>query len=324
MHITIESITEQYPLWRKLYTENSESHFFQSPDWSHLISNYLPNMAPAHFAMHIDNKTYIVPLIRCKKFGGIFSTVMSLPLGTTGGILSEYPIDSEVVYHLIKHIKSSFPLKTTLRCQNEQIKSFLEPYGRIEQINALTLNLDRPYDQIEEELFSRNKRKLVNRGRRRGVVICNTKGVELVDSYCILQRKVEQQKGWVTKFPESFIRKMIALKEADLWTAWIDSQLACAIVSFSYHGTVTAWQGILDRGLGEALTAQPMNLLYASMIQHYQEQNCQMFDMGYSLGIQSLEMYKRGFGCKETPMYFFTSENLLFRLGSAIRRITPF
>jgi len=173
-------------------------------------------------------------------------------------------------------------------------------------------------------LFSRNKRKLVNRGRRRGVVVNNTKCIEHVDAYCILQRKIEQQKGWATKFPESFIRKMIALKEADLWTAWIDNKLTCAIVGFSHHGTVTAWQGILDRDLGEMLTAQPMNLLYASMIQYYQEQSCQIFDMGYSLGIPSLEMYKRGFGCKETPMYFFITENPLFRLGSAIRRITPF
>jgi hypothetical protein len=324
MHVTIESITEQYPLWRKIYTEDSGSHFFQSPEWSSLISTYLPNMSAAHFAIHIDNRTYIIPLIRSKKFGGLFSTMMSLPLGTTGGILSEHPIDSEVVQKLIQHIKRTCPLKITLRCQNEQLKSLLEPYGRIEQINALTLNLDRPYNQIEEELFSRNKRKLVNRGRRRGVIIGNTKCPEHVDAYCILQRKVEQQKGWVTKFSESFIRKMIALNEADLWTAWIDNQLACAIVSFSYHGTVTAWQGILDRGLGEILTAQPMNLLYASMIQYYQEQNCQVFDMGNSLGIASLELYKRGFGCKETPMYFFTSENPLFRVGSAIRRIIPF
>jgi hypothetical protein len=250
--------------------------------------------------------------------------MMSLPLGTTGGILSEHPIDSEVVDQLVKHINRTCPLKITIRCQNERLKSLFAPYGRIEQINALTLDLDRPYGQIEEELFSRNKRKLVNRGRRRGVVISNTKNTAHIDAYCILQRKVEQQKGWATRFPELFIREMIALKEADLWTAWIDNRLACAIVSFSYHGTVTAWQGILDRGLGEILTAQPMNLLYASMIQYYQEQDCQVFDMGYSLGIQSLEMYKRGFGCKETPMYFFIRESPLFRLGSAIKRLVSF
>lgn len=321
MYITTESITEQYPLWRKLYTEDLASHFFQSPDWSQLISSYLPNMAPAHFAMHIGNKTYIVPLIRSKKFGGLFTTMMSLPLGTTGGILSEHPINSEIVHQLMQYVKSTCPLKITIRCQNEQLKSLLEPYGRIEQINALTLDLDRPYAQIEEELFSRNKRKLVNRGRRRGVIIANSKCAEHIDEYCVLQRKVEEQKGWATKFPEIFIRKMLTLKEADLWTAWIDNRLACAIVSFSYHGTVTAWQGILDRSLGETLTAQPMNLLYASMIQYYQEQGCKVFDMGYSLGISSLETYKRGFGCKETPMYFLINESPLFRFGSLVRRI---
>ena len=137
----------------------------------------------------------------------------------------------------------------------------------------------------------------------------------------LYKKKVEGQKEWATPFPESFTRDMISLKEADLWTAWLDNKLACAIVSFSYHKTATAWQGILDRDLKDSLSAQPMNLLYASMIQYYQENGCEIFDMGYSLGIPSLELYKRGFGCKETPIYYFTWKSRLFKTLSFFKNI---
>jgi hypothetical protein len=246
---------------------------------------------------------------------------MSLPLGTTGGIIGENEIDTALIPYLIKYLKSKKPLKIVISCQNDRIKELLEPYGSIDKISSLTLTLDRPYERIESELFSRNKRKLVNRGRRRGVIISRKKDSSTIDAYCSLQKKVEGQKGWATPFPEAFTRDMISLKEADLWTAWLDNKLTCAIVSFSYHKTATAWQGILDRDLKESLSAQPMNLLYASMIQYYQENRCDVFDMGYSLGIPSLELYKRGFGCKETPMYYFTWKSRLFKMLSFIKTV---
>ncbi len=298
--------------WRDMYTISTTGHFFQSPEWSELLL-LLPEMEPEHFIMESFDKRYVVPLIRCKKMGGITSTMMSLPLGTTGGIFSDTAVDADVVKSALDFIKKKKPLKITIRCQTEGEKDLFSAFGPIETINALVLPLDKPYQQIERECYSSNKRKLVNRGRRRGVVVKRSKDPHAINEYIVLQQKVEKQKGWVTTFSDQFIRKMVSLDEADLWLAYIDEHLACAIVSFSHNGIVTAWQGILDRELGDCLSTQPMNLLYASMIQYYCEAGGTLFDMGYSLGISSLEVFKKGFGCVEQPMYFFTWKNNYYK-----------
>lgn len=291
--------------WRSLYANSTTGHFFQSPEWSELLL-LLPGMEPEHFIIESFDKRYIVPLIRCKKLGGITGTMMSLPLGTTGGIFSDTAVDADVVKCALDFIKKKNALKVTVRCQSEVDKKLFSALGPIETKNALVLPLDKPYLQIERECYSSNKRKLVNRGRRRGVVVKRSKDQHAINEYIALQQIVEKQKGWVTTFSDQFIRKMISLDETDLWLAYIDGHLACAIVSFSHNGIVTAWQGILDRELGDCLSTQPMNLLYASMIQYYCEAGCTLFDMGYSLGIASLEVFKKGFGCIEQPMHFFT------------------
>lgn len=246
--------------------------------------------------------------------------MMSLPLGTTGGLFSDDTMNADVVKETFNFIKKKNPLKITVRCQSEKERDLFSTLGPIESINALVLPLDKPYEQIEKECFSSNKRKLVNRGRRRGVVVKRSKEPYDINAYLQLQQKVEKQKGWVTTFSEQFIRKMISLDEADLWLAYIDDHLACAIVSFSHNGIVTAWQGILDRELGDCLSTQPMNLLYASMIQYYSETSCTLFDMGYSLGIKSLEIFKKGFGCIEQPMYFFTWKSKCFKVMEFVNK----
>lgn len=314
MQFEIQTISEKDPQWKELYENSSELHFFQSPQWAELLTKHLPGMISAHIKIKWNDQVFIIPMIRIKKFFGLFSSCMSLPLGTTGGILSNAPISSEIIAQLISYLKNQLPMKIVISCHNNELLELLHPFGSIYHINALTLKLDRPYDKIEKDLFSKNKRKLVNRGRRRGVVIKNGKDQTIIDSYIKLQKKVELQKGWATKFPESFTRGMLYLKESDLWTAWIDSQLASAIVCFAHNGIVTAWQGILDRDLNECLTAQPMNLLYASMIQYYQENGYNLFDMGHSLNISSLEQYKKGFGCQETDLYYFIWKSSLFKV----------
>lgn len=314
MQFEIRTISEKDPQWKELYENSSDFHFFQSPQWAELLTKHLHGMTSAHIKIKWNEQVFIIPMIRIKKNFGLFSSYMSLPLGTTGGILSEAPISSEIIAQLINYLKKQRPIKIVISCHNNGLLKLLHPFGTIYHINALTLKLDRPYDQIEKELFSKNKRKLVNRGRRRGVVIKNCKDQTTIDSYIKLQKKVELQKGWATKFPETFTKDMLFLKESDLWTAWIDDQLASAIVSFAHNGIATAWQGILDRDLNESLTAQPMNLLYASMIQYYQENGYNLFDMGHSLNISSLEQYKKGFGCQETLLYYFTWKSTLFKV----------
>ncbi|MGE5670136.1 MAG: GNAT family N-acetyltransferase, partial [Fibrobacterota bacterium] len=310
--------------WRNLYINSKTGHFFQSPEWSEQLL-LLPGMEPEHFIMEPAGIRYIVPLIRCKKMGGLISTMMSLPLGTTGGIFSDDTADADVVKGALNFIKKKKPLKITVRCQSEKEKDLFSAFGPIESIDALVLPLDRPYQLIEKECFSSNKRKLVNRGKRRGVVVSRSKDSHDINAYIQLQQKVEKQKGWVTTFSDQFVRKMVALDEADLWLAYIDEHLACAIISFSHNGIVTAWQGILDRELGDCLSTQPMNLLYASMIQYYSETGCTLFDMGYSLGITSLEVFKKGFGCVEQPMYLFTWKSSTYRVmelvNNTFRRI---
>lgn len=315
MHIS--PIKTDDPRWRNLYTSSATSHFFQSPGWADLLL-LLPGMMSEHFIIEDADKKYIVPLIRCKKAGGLTSTMMSLPLGTTGGVFTDNTLNEDIVKAAFAFIKKKRPLKITVRCQSEKEKDLFGTLGPIESINALVLPLDRTYEQIEKECFSSNKRKLVNRGRRRGVVVKRSKDPQDLNAYIKLQQKVEKQKGWVTTFSDQFIRKMIALDEADLWLAYIDEHLACAIVSFSHNSIVTAWQGILDRELGDSLSTQPMNLLYASMIQYYSETGCTLFDMGYSLGIKSLEIFKKGFGCIEQPMYFFIWKSNCYKVMEII------
>jgi len=311
--VKISPIKTGDPRWSSLYTNSLNGHFFQSPEWSELLLS-LPGMISEHFIIETSDKRYIVPLIRSRKLGGLTSTMMSLPLGTTGGIFSDNDVDADIVKGAIAYIKKKKPLKITVRCQSEKEKDLFSAFGSIESINALVLPLDKPYQTIEKECFSSNKRKLVNRGKRRGVVVKRSKDPHDIDAYLQLQQKVEKQKGWVTTFSSQFIRKMIALDESDLWLAYIDAHLACAIVSFSHNGIVTAWQGILDRELGDCLNTQPMNLLYASMIQYYCENGCTLFDMGYSLGIKSLEVFKKGFGCIEQPIYLYTWKSNCFKV----------
>jgi hypothetical protein len=317
-NLKIEVITETDLRWKNIYEESSTAHFFQSPQWAVLFSHF-KTMKSFHVCITYNSSTVIIPGIVSRRLGGLFKSYLSLPLGTFGGFLSKTPVPETVISFFLSYLKKHKFHKINIFCNDKQVEMILEKLGTITQLSSLSLNLDRPYAEIERDLFSKNKRKLVNRGKRRGVVISKEKSETIINAYFVLQKKVEKEKGWATTFSESYIREMLLLEEADLWTAWIDSRLACAIVSFAAHRFCTAWLGILDRGLEDALSTQPMNYLYASMIEHYQNKRFIHFDMGHSLGISSLEQFKRGFGCIDTPLTYYIWKSPSLRTIDRIR-----
>ncbi|MDD5674754.1 MAG: GNAT family N-acetyltransferase [Chitinivibrionales bacterium] len=296
----IEPINHTDPLWRTLYEESPHAHFFQSPDWSRILTTHFGRFVPKHLLFGNNGNPYILPLIEIHHCKGLLKSFCSLPLGSVGGALTRDGRTTPDYAALFKSLRKNNVLKCALVSDAVAGNADLQG-GIITVLDKAVMPLDMPYATMEAKRFSANKRKLVHRGRNRGVIVSAEKFPGICEEYCALQQRVQKEKNWKTAFSSDCMRDILALAEARLFTARHQDKLACGVLCFEHNQRATAWQAVLDRSNSEALHAQAMNFLYASIFKYYCEREYTEVDLGASLGIESLEQFKNGFGLAIRP-----------------------
>jgi CelD/BcsL family acetyltransferase involved in cellulose biosynthesis len=304
--------------WNHLVESSSSGHFFNLPQWSDAICNHFRIFEPASLRFSFDSQdTFIMPMVRRRIFGGIASTLFSLPFGTFGGIIGATAPSSAQVEEIAAYLARDRALKITVHGAPFKTAMSFGKFTR-ESLTTQVMMLDRPYERIEKELFAKSKRESVGRARRRGVIVRKSKETGCVEAFLKVVALAENDRGWATRYPEAFIREIIAFPQAQLWTAWVDGHCASGIVAFCYKKETTAWLGAMDHTFK---AGQPMNLLKAEMMRCAIDEGCTRLDLGASIGIASLKAYKAAFGCVEVDLPVYTLTKPVYTFYSRIRSI---
>lgn len=312
--MNVSAVTDT-TIWREIFDRAPRAHFFQSPEWSAALCSHFPKYGPGHLLFDFGGKDrFVLPLIRISHLGKIAYSDFSLPLGTFGGFLGEREPLPEQVAEMAGYLGGSRALKVVISCRPDQSIADISGFVRVPR-KTFIMRLDMDYERIERERFTKKKRESVGRARRRGVIIRNSKDEKNVEAFLGVVDLAMREKRWGVRYSHGFIREILSFPQTDLWTAWYRNSCASGIVSFFHNREATAWLGAMDHRKREG---QPMNLLKAEMMRHYGKEGGLLLDLGSSLGIESLEWYKRAFGCEEVDVPVFTKDKMIY---TAYRKI---
>jgi CelD/BcsL family acetyltransferase involved in cellulose biosynthesis len=302
--------------WLEMVEAIPHTHFFQRPEWARVLCTHFRTYAPHHHMFLFDSQArFILPLVRQRICGNLVNALYSLPLGTFGGLIGETAPTADQLNEIGAYLRHERAVKVAIHLPPSRQGAIMPGFTKV-PLHTQVMMLDRPYERLEREKFVKSKRESVGRARRRGVEIRNSKDSVCVEAFLAVKRLAQQDKGWRMHYPDAFVREILTFPHTRLFTAWQAGQCASGIIAFAFHREATAWLGAMDHSLKEG---QPMNLLKAEMMRFYLGEGCLRLDLGASMGIESLETYKRAFGCDEVdqPVYEWKTE--LYALYARLR-----
>jgi lipid II:glycine glycyltransferase (peptidoglycan interpeptide bridge formation enzyme) len=146
-----------------------------------------------------------------------------------------------------------------------------------------------------EESFDKSKRRQTRKALKEGLGVREARGpAEMSRYYAIYARRVADWKERF-RYPERLFEALFAAGGGGvkLFIARRGDELLGGHLNFYYRESVIAWNGVVrDTADG----TQASTLLYAECIRHACEQGYRSYNLGGSLGKQSLVDYKESLG----------------------------
>lgn len=157
------------------------------------------------------------------------------------------------------------------------------------------IDLEGGFDKIWSDSFDKSKRKQTKRAERRGVsVIESTSLGEAARFYDIYASRVRAHGGKI-HYPQKLFIDLVknSGRNVKLFLSYHENQLLGGQLCFYYKDMVIAWYGSTTM---ESRDLQASTSLYAHCIRHACEHGYKWFNLGGSIGKDSLMDYKMSFG----------------------------
>jgi hypothetical protein len=172
--------------WNSRVLESDECCFFQTHFWATLLLDLLPRFCICTRIYEKDGVEVLVPVMKGRSIGP-FSSFVSLPRGTFGGLLSNRPLGSEDVRSLLLQI---------VEPRAPHLRMYFSPLARpllktdssiIPSSGGLThvLDLEGGFEHVWRVHFSRKKRNSILSARRKGVEIERCRSLSLTSGRVI-------------------------------------------------------------------------------------------------------------------------------------------
>jgi lipid II:glycine glycyltransferase (peptidoglycan interpeptide bridge formation enzyme) len=218
----------------------------------------------------------------------------SMPFGTYGGPVA---LESNDLYHpLLKKFtqlgKQMWVYETVFVDYSNRIPG--RPYKTGEHLTHL-IDLSGGFDEIWSKSFDKSKRKQAKRAERKGVkVIESTSLGEAARFYDIYASRVRAYRGKI-HYPQRLFIELVknSGQHVKLFLSYHENQLLGGQLCFYYKDMVIAWYGSTTM---ESRDLQASTGLYAHCIRHACENGYKWFNLGGSIGKDSLMDYKMSFG----------------------------
>ncbi len=250
---------------------------------------------------------------------GPFRASWSLPFGTYGGPVSA--AGDAVDRELVRAFRNRLGEAGTLEVGWVDFGDVADDGGEVEACETHVVDLSPGFDTVWRERFDKPRRRRVRRAEEQGVLIRRAGSGDDVHRFFEVYRA--RLRGWESDagHPEVLFRELVARGTDDrvrLYLALHEGEVVGGHLNFYYKESVIAWYGMASTR-GDDLHAG--TLLYATAMREACEGGFTSFNLGASLGKESLIEYKQSLGGVARRYRIVRYRRLAGRVVAALRNL---
>lgn len=301
------------PAWMKILDALPLFSMYQTPEWSHVLQNSLPDAIPHHHWFRFeDGAEVLLPLFSLPARLGL-RKLESLPWGTYGGALTVQPLSAEHWRAMVRECVSlRTPVLKWADPSGSEAAWWDEMGGQREQKYTHVIHLDQPFEEWFQHNVQSRTRTYIRRAQESGMEITSRTAAEAASDFHDLYHHASQHWSGCETYPDAFFD---ALANASgerlvLWTA--------------RRGGVVLSMNLVGYGKGEAKYIAGASLredkpshasryLMSECIRHAHEQGYRIFNLGSSGLLPGVEQFKRSFAGRERGYFIVVFKHKLIR-----------
>lgn len=248
---------------------------------------------------------------------GPLRAAWSLPFGTYGGPLA---VEDEIADRLLTTYQRQLSSLGVIEIGMVDFHDRLESgSGSVERSETHVVDISGGFEALWNDGFDRPRRRRTRRAEENGVVVDRAQGPEDAKAFFDVYRERLGQWGRRAGHPESLFTSLCEQggEQVRLYLARHDGEVVGGHLNFYYKDSVIAWYGMTsDRGT----ELQAGTLLYTVCMRDACNDGFQTYNLGGSLGKDSLIAYKRSLGGEPYNYKTIRIRSLLGRAAARVRR----
>lgn len=193
---------------------------------------------------------------------------------------------------------------------------------RAETSSTHVVTLTGDFSDTWEKTFEKSKRRQTRKALKEGLSVAEARSPDEVSRYyaIYLQRVADWKERF--RYPERLFAELFAAggKGVKLFVARRGDEMLGGHLNFYFREEVIAWNGVVrDTADG----TQASTLLYAECMKHASESGFRSYNLGGSLGKQTLIDYKESLGGVAYRYTTYRRRSALARAAAAIKTVVP-
>jgi CelD/BcsL family acetyltransferase involved in cellulose biosynthesis len=293
----------------------SGATFYHTGAWLRALGDAYPRMS-LRLLVARDGGTLLAFLPYFESRRGPLRTLWSLPFGTYGGPVGEARAKDEL-WREYRSLVSS-PGVIDVGCIDRD--SLLTADGwETTELSTHVVDISRGFDQLWREQFDKPRRRRVRRAEELGVTVRRGSGERDMAGFMQVYR--ERLQGWKSGggHPEALFFALVEHggDSVRLYVAEHEGAIVGGHLNFYYKDAVIAWYGMTSARAGDT---QAGTLLYSVCMREACEAGFRTYNLGASLGKQSLIEYKESLGGAPHSYRMLRRRRLGGRVAALVRR----
>jgi len=289
MHI--ELIDAWSPELDALADRSPDATFYHTGAWLSALSSAYPRMVLRVLVAHEGGApAAYLPYFEARR--GFLRTLWSLPFGTYGGPVGE----KKAALELLRHFRSQFSRPGVVDVGCIDYTHTMDPSGwDTTELDTHVVDIAQGFEHVWQERFDKPRRRRARRAEEHGVTVRRGSGRDDVARFLDVYR--ERLDDWKTGrgHPEALFHALVEQggDRVRLYLAEHGGAVIGGHLNFYYKEEVIAWYGMTSSRAGDT---QAGTLLYMVCMRDACEAGFRTYNLGASLGKQSLVEYKESLG----------------------------
>ncbi len=312
---------EQFSLGlEEVALHSPEATFYHTGAWLDSLSLAFPSLhLRCLVAKNGSEVLGYLPFFLSRK--GPLETAWSLPFGTYGGPVCAG--DGEIWRTLVE---SYARLRARRSIHEIGLVDFTDrvdiPAFRTETASTHIIALAGSFDEVWEKGFEKSKRRQTRKALKEGLSVAEASSLEELSRYYGIYRQRVADWRERSRYPESFFAGLFktGAGKVRLFVARRGDEMLGGHLNLYFRESVIAWNGVVrDTADG----TQASTLLYTECIKHACENGYRSYNLGGSLGKQSLVDYKESLGGVPHRYRALRWRSAVGSVAAAVKNIVP-
>ena len=313
MHIDV--LDAWLPDLDALAAASANATFYHTGTWLRALAAAYPRMSLRVMVARSDGRPVaFLPYLETRR--GFLRTLWSLPFGTYGGPVGDPSACAELLRAYRAQL--STPNVVSVGCIDYGNTLDASEWN-VTELSTHVVDISGGFDQVWRERFDKPRRRRARRAEEHGVTVRRGSGREDVARFMDVYR--ERLDDWKTGrgHPESLFYALVedGGEHVRLYVAEHEGAVVGGHLNFYYKEAVIAWYGMTSARAGES---QAGTLLYMVCMRDACDAGYRTYNLGASLGKDSLVEYKESLGGVAHTYRMLRRQRLGGRVASLVRR----